>query len=156
MLVSGHFSATVTRTPAHEVRIPVSDRQIETTHTGSLPRLPGMLDLFRRLEAAEATAGEAFDNTATAAVREVGRRQVEAGITIANDGEQRKTGYADYMRNRITGFEEGYGTPRPVSPHSSEFAEDSADQAASAQRPEGRGYGMWVGTGPWLGRTSKL
>ena len=63
-----------------------------------------MLDLFRRQEAGEATAGEVFDKTATAAVREVVRRQVEAGITIANDGEQSKTGYADYMRNRITAF----------------------------------------------------
>ena len=126
----------------------MSDRQIETTHTGSLPRLPGMLDLFRRQEAGEATAGEVFDKTATAAVREVIRRQVEAGITIANDGEQSKTGYADYMRNRITGFEEGYGTPRPVSPYANEFAETSDARAPVTLRPDGRGYGMWVGTGP--------
>ena len=94
----------------------MSELRIETTHTGSLPRLPEMLDLFKRKEAGEEIGKEVFDNAATIAVREVVQHQFEAGITIVNDGEQSKTGYADYMRDRITGFEEGYGVPRPASP----------------------------------------
>ncbi|HWC30829.1 MAG TPA: cobalamin-independent methionine synthase II family protein [Dehalococcoidia bacterium] len=122
------------------------DARIETTHTGSLPRVPAILDLLKRRESGEEIAGEVFDQAATAAVQEVVRRQVEAGITVVNDGEQSKTGYADYVRDRITGFEEGYGAPRPVSPYASEFIDASA--AAGGERREGRGYGMWVGTGP--------
>jgi 5-methyltetrahydropteroyltriglutamate--homocysteine methyltransferase len=125
----------------------VAGQQIDTTHTGSLPRVPEVLDIIKRREAGETIGNEVFDEAATAAVREVVRRQVEAGVTIANDGEQSKTGYADYMRQRITGFEEGYGAPRPVSPYANEFVEASLIPPPS--RPEGgRGYGMWVGTGP--------
>jgi 5-methyltetrahydropteroyltriglutamate--homocysteine methyltransferase len=64
------------------------ERQIETTHTGSLPRVPAVLDVLRRREAGEEIPNETFDEAATAAVREVVRRQVDVGITIVNDGEQ--------------------------------------------------------------------
>jgi 5-methyltetrahydropteroyltriglutamate--homocysteine methyltransferase len=121
---------------------------IETTHTGSLPRVPAVLDLLKRREAGEEIAVEVFDDAATAAVREVVHRQVKAGVTIVNDGEQSKTGYADYVRDRITGFEDGYGAPRPASPYANEFVEASSIPAGGGQRAEGRGYGMWVGTGP--------
>jgi len=34
-------------------------------------------------------------------------KQVEAGVDIVNDGEQGKPSYATYVKDRLTGFEEG-------------------------------------------------
>src|SRR5579864_752163 len=83
-----------------------STERILTTHTGSLPRPP---DLLAMAAALERGAGDlvAFEARVPSAVAEIVRRQVEAGVDVVNDGEQSKPSYATYVRDRLTGFEEG-------------------------------------------------
>jgi len=54
-----------------------------------------------RGDAADAAAGNA---TIADAVREVVRRQVEAGVDVVSDGEMSKISYATYIKDRLTGF----------------------------------------------------
>ena len=46
-----------------------------------------------------------------AAVAEVVRKQVDAGIDVVNDGEVSKPSYATYVKDRLTGFG---GTSQPL------------------------------------------
>jgi 5-methyltetrahydropteroyltriglutamate--homocysteine methyltransferase len=62
-----------------------------TTHTGSLPRPLSLSDLE--------DAGQV-----RAAVEQLVRQQVEAGIDIVNDGEASKPSYATYVAERLSGF----------------------------------------------------
>ena len=79
-----------------------SDR-ILVTHVGSLPRSQAVTDvLFARDRGETDTA--AGNATITEAVREVVRRQVEAGVDVVSDGEMSKITYATYIKDRITGF----------------------------------------------------
>jgi len=81
-----------------------SDRRILTTHVGSLIRPDELVEL-----------GKASDDNAPAALRyrdalarataDVVRRQVEAGIDVVNDGEYGKSSWANYVLDRLTGFE---------------------------------------------------
>jgi 5-methyltetrahydropteroyltriglutamate--homocysteine methyltransferase len=87
-----------------------STERILTTHTGSLPRPASLTDR---------TDPEAV----RAAVEETVRRQRDAGVDIANDGEASKPSYATYVTERLTGFE---GEPVPVpwrSPEIDDFPE---------------------------------
>jgi 5-methyltetrahydropteroyltriglutamate--homocysteine methyltransferase len=81
-----------------------STDRILTTHTGSLPRPPGLVELLRRLDAGEPLDSQEFDAAVRAAVAGVVRQQVAAGISVINDGEQGKPGYATYIKARVTGF----------------------------------------------------
>ncbi|MEI9963956.1 MAG: hypothetical protein WDM92_03900 [Caulobacteraceae bacterium] len=79
-----------------------SDR-ILTTHVGSLPRSQAVTDvLFARDAGAPLSEGEA---TIAEAVRDVVRRQVEAGVDVVSDGEMSKISYATYIKDRLTGFD---------------------------------------------------
>ena len=71
-----------------------STERILTTHTGSLPRPPSLAD--RHDPAA-----------ICAAVEEIVRLQISAGIDIINDGEASKQSYATYVTERLSGFEGG-------------------------------------------------
>jgi 5-methyltetrahydropteroyltriglutamate--homocysteine methyltransferase len=78
--------------------------RVLTTHTGSLPRPD---DLIRNMFARE--EGVPVDPAALAAqiraaVAEVVRRQVDAGLDVVNDGEFSKPSYATYVKDRLTGF----------------------------------------------------
>jgi 5-methyltetrahydropteroyltriglutamate--homocysteine methyltransferase len=81
-----------------------STERILTTHTGSLPRPPELVELLRRREAGGPGDPAAFGAAVRAAVTGVVRRQVEAGLDVINDGEQGKPGYATYVKDRVTGF----------------------------------------------------
>ena len=75
-----------------------------TTHTGSLPRPD---DLIRAMFAKE--EGVPVDRGALmarirAAVAEVVKKQLEAGVDLVNDGEMSKPSYATYVKDRLTGF----------------------------------------------------
>jgi len=72
----------------------VSDR-ILTTHVGALQRTP---------EAEAALLGEAPADELTAAVAEVVRRQVEAGIDVVDDGEYGKSIWQWYVTERLDGI----------------------------------------------------
>jgi len=78
--------------------------RIFTTHVGSLPRNEKLSDLLIRQEAGEAYDKQEFEAEMDKAVREVVRRQKEAGIDIGNDGEQQRVGFQTYVPQRMTGF----------------------------------------------------
>jgi 5-methyltetrahydropteroyltriglutamate--homocysteine methyltransferase len=84
-----------------------SEDRILTTHVGSLVR---PADLLQRA----AAAADSADTRAThldalaQATAEVVARQARAGIDIVNDGEFGKSSWANYVLDRMTGFE-----PRP-------------------------------------------
>src|SRR5262249_39201069 len=78
--------------------------RILTTHVGSLPRPEGLVALLRQHDAAGSPAG-ALAARARSAVDDAVRAQVAAGIDIVNDGEQGRTDYSTYVKDRLTGFE---------------------------------------------------
>ena len=82
----------------------MTDR-IMTTHVGSLPRSKEVTDLVFAQERGEAIDQAEFDAVIGAAVDDVVRRQVEAGIDLVSDGEMSKISYATYIKDRITGFD---------------------------------------------------
>lgn len=80
-----------------------SDR-ILTTHVGSLPRPDHVCDLLLAKERGEMASLEDFDQTVAKAVDAIVTRQMQAGVDIVSDGEFSKIGYANYVKDRLTGF----------------------------------------------------
>src|SRR5690348_15594577 len=66
---------------------------------------------------------DAFEAQATAAVADCVRRQVEAGLDVINDGEQRKSGFTTYLTERLAGFESVPYSPGERPGHWPEVAE---------------------------------
>jgi 5-methyltetrahydropteroyltriglutamate--homocysteine methyltransferase len=83
-----------------------SDDRILTTHVGSLIR---PAELLAAAAARELPDGrEQYAGTLRRATRDVVKRQIEMGIDIVNDGEYGKSSWANYVLDRLSGFE-----PRP-------------------------------------------
>jgi 5-methyltetrahydropteroyltriglutamate--homocysteine methyltransferase len=80
-----------------------STEHILTTHTGSLPRPPELLDALQCRDRGEGDGGR-LDEQVRAAVADVVRRQANAGVSVVNDGEAGKIGYATYVKERLDGF----------------------------------------------------
>src|SRR5262249_30358683 len=78
--------------------------RILTTHVGSLPRSEEMDALVRDKDRERLKDLAGFRDVAKAEVAEVVQKQVAAGLTIVNDGEVSKSGYAGYFRERLDGF----------------------------------------------------
>lgn len=79
-----------------------STDRILTTHTGSLPRPPALLDVFsgdRRVDERE------FAKLVRKSVAETVEQQVANGVDVLNDGEMSKESYSTYVRERLSGFE---------------------------------------------------
>jgi 5-methyltetrahydropteroyltriglutamate--homocysteine methyltransferase len=84
-----------------------------TTHTGSLPRPPELVQLLAARERGEIGA-DALAGPVEQAVRNIVGRQVQAGVDVVNDGEMGKPSYSGYVRDRLTGFE-GEGEQVPIA-----------------------------------------
>ena len=101
------------------ITMKLSTDRILTTHVGSLPRGPAVLELLYKKENGEPYDPPAFDAAITAAVEDVVKKQVESGIDIVSDGETGKVGYATYIKDRLSGFAGHH--PRPphldLAPH---------------------------------------
>jgi 5-methyltetrahydropteroyltriglutamate--homocysteine methyltransferase len=91
----------------------VSSNRILTTHVGSLPRSQAVVDLLFKREHDDPYNESEFDKVMAHAVLETVQRQVEIGIDIVSDGETSKTGYATYIKDRLTGF--SGDTPRQIA-----------------------------------------
>ena len=78
--------------------------RILTTHTGSLPRPADLIRIMFAREEGVPVDGTALGARIRSAVAEVVRKQVDAGITVVNDGEVSKPSYATYVKDRLTGF----------------------------------------------------
>src|SRR5580698_7860591 len=88
----------------------VSDNRILTTHTGSLPRPPALVELYVRKAAGEAVDAE-LAAAGHAAMEDVVRKQRDAGIDIGNNGEQQREAFFLYVRGRMSGFGGSWDRP---------------------------------------------
>ena len=75
-----------------------------TTHTGSLPRPDDLIRMMYAKEEGVPVERETLAARVRAAVAEVVRKQVEAGVDVVNDGEMSKPSYATYVKDRLAGF----------------------------------------------------
>lgn len=83
----------------------LSTERILTTHVGSLPRPDCVCDLLRKKVGGSPLDDGIFDEAVTEGVNVIVARQKAAGIDIVSDGELSKLGYANYITDRLTGFE---------------------------------------------------
>jgi 5-methyltetrahydropteroyltriglutamate--homocysteine methyltransferase len=82
----------------------VGEKQILTTHTGSLPRPDDLVQIMWAKGDGIPIDQGALDERVASAVDEIVERQVAAGISIVNDGEMSKPSYATYVKDRLDGF----------------------------------------------------
>jgi 5-methyltetrahydropteroyltriglutamate--homocysteine methyltransferase len=85
-----------------------STDRIYTTHVGSLARPPALLDLMRAAAEGRDVDPAQLAEAERRAVADVVARQRAAGLDVITDGEQTKTGFFAYIRQRLSGLE-----PRP-------------------------------------------
>ena len=80
-----------------------SQSRILTTHVGSLVRPKEIVEVLQRK-----ADGQPFTDGERALVArhvaEAVRMQAERGIDIPSDGEYSKTGFSQYITDRLTGF----------------------------------------------------
>ena len=127
-----------------------STERILTTHTGSLPRPPGLLELLSDRAEGRPVDETAFRAQVRSAIGEAMRRQVEAGMDVVSDGEMGKAGFANYVMDRMTGFggEDSAGLFRPRDVL--DFPEMSrrlfgSQPATRARRPANDGEISYIG-----------
>src|SRR5215813_8416035 len=113
-----------------------STDRILTTHVGSLPRPPDLLDLLQDDPAA-------LDQPVHAqrlgqAVSDIVKKQIALGIDVVDDGEFGKPSFVSYVNERLGGFEVDTGpgsSPWAGSREAQSFPEFYAEtHAASRQR----------------------
>ncbi|GAC1342787.1 MAG: cobalamin-independent methionine synthase II family protein [Ktedonobacteraceae bacterium] len=88
-----------------------STERILTTHTGSLPRPDNLVQLMLAREQGKPVDANELAQSVRNAVADVVKHQVAAGIDIISDGEMSKIGFANYVKDRLTGFD---GQSNPV------------------------------------------
>ena len=81
-----------------------SEDRILTTHTGSLPRPLELTRLYVRRAKGESIDAAELERLGREALRSVLRKQAEAGVDIANNGEQQREGFFLHIRHRMSGF----------------------------------------------------
>ncbi len=82
-----------------------SEQRILTTHVGSLPRPRDLLELSQQARDGGEAEQSAYASRLRDAVADAARRQADVGLDIINDGEQGKSSWANYVLERISGFE---------------------------------------------------
>ena len=117
--------------------------RILTTHVGSLPRPPELVEFVFAEDRGDEVDRAEYDRLLDAAVRDRVQHQVDAGIDIVSDGEMSKIGYATYIRHRLSGFEVGdvpRATPADLDAYP-RYMKRLADEGGSARylRPICRG-----------------
>jgi 5-methyltetrahydropteroyltriglutamate--homocysteine methyltransferase len=101
-----------------------STQRILTTHTGSLPRPPQVVELLLAEQKNPGATTAELAVAVRAAVADVVGKQVASGIDIINDGEQGRTDYTTHVKDRLTGFD-GPSSP-PLGTGEPDFPELSA------------------------------
>jgi 5-methyltetrahydropteroyltriglutamate--homocysteine methyltransferase len=108
-----------------------STDRILTTHVGSLPRPPELIEVLLA-EAGGAPVDEAvYETKLKAAVTDVVAKQVDLGIDTVDDGEFSKRGFAVYAHERLAGLTPSGGarpSPWADSRESRDFPEFYKDQ----------------------------
>jgi 5-methyltetrahydropteroyltriglutamate--homocysteine methyltransferase len=106
--------------------------RILTTHTGSLPRPAGLLELLAAKDNSNTIDLAELEKQTADATHDVVRKQLGCGIDVVNDGEMGKVAYSTYVRDRLSGFtgpERESGPP----PGLLEFPEFAKRMRAEAQ-----------------------
>ncbi|MGD9891620.1 MAG: hypothetical protein AB7R89_20330 [Dehalococcoidia bacterium] len=93
-----------------------STERILTTHTGSLARPPDLLAMLQARATGQAFDDQTFAEQTRAAVARIVREQHDDGIDIVSDGELSKPQFADYIADRVNGFEGHNPNPGFVRP----------------------------------------
>ncbi len=137
--------------------------EIRSTHVGSLVRPGELIAYLRRIDAGEAIDEAAYEECLTRSVRDVVRRQRDAGVAVVSDGEYGKSSWNYYVYKRLGGFElrsdaavrmadvgrEGTTADNPlVATDWARFSEFYADYFAHEQGDYEEPGGTWVCTGP--------
>src|SRR4051812_19892152 len=99
-----------------------SDNRILTTHVGSLPRPPALIDLMRRIESGQVVDEADAAAQVQAAVHDIVRKQAALGIDVIDDGEMSKPGFVNYVNDRLAGFEPSPAGAKPQWSGSREIA----------------------------------
>jgi 5-methyltetrahydropteroyltriglutamate--homocysteine methyltransferase len=86
--------------------MPISRDRILTTHVGSLPRPPELIERLRQRERGERGDEASFETLITQSVEAIVAAQVAVGLDIVNDGEVSKPSYSTYIQARLSGFGE--------------------------------------------------
>ena len=89
-----------------------SSERFLTTHVGSLPRPPDLIQAMFAKQEGVPVDGAALERLTRAAVADVVRRQAEAGVDVVSDGEMGKPSYVTYVADRLEGFG---GTSQPLT-----------------------------------------
>jgi len=120
------------------------DLTIPTTHVGSLPRSESVREMLRSDADPES---DAFDDAVNAAVRDTVRKQYDAGIDVANDGEQSRLAYSVDVTNRLTGYADRFAEralPADLAEYP-EFAEQALGDIENIGGPIATGPIEYVG-----------
>jgi 5-methyltetrahydropteroyltriglutamate--homocysteine methyltransferase len=122
-----------------------STDRILTTHTGSLPRTPEVVELLLAEQEKPGAQRAALDAAVREAIAGVVRKQVECGLDIINDGEQGRTDYTVHVLDRLTGFEGESAAPMGTcEPEFPELAQLLKQFASPFQhRPKCSGHVNW-------------
>jgi len=91
----------------------LSTDRILTTHVGSLPRPPALVEILVKKDHGEPFDHAEFARLTTQAVADIVAHQVAVGIDVVSDGEASKIGYATYIKDRLTGFGGEPFVPKP-------------------------------------------
>jgi 5-methyltetrahydropteroyltriglutamate--homocysteine methyltransferase len=101
-----------------------STDRILTTHTGSLPRPPRVVELLLAEQNSPGAKAAELAGAVREAVAEAARKQVACGLDVINDGEQGRTDYTTHVKDRLAGFD-GPSSP-PLGTGEPDFPELSA------------------------------
>jgi 5-methyltetrahydropteroyltriglutamate--homocysteine methyltransferase len=83
-----------------------STNRILTTHVGSLVRPPELKRFIDAKQRGESFEQAEYETALKQAVAGVVRGQVEAGVDVVDDGEFGKSAWHNYIRERVTGYED--------------------------------------------------
>jgi 5-methyltetrahydropteroyltriglutamate--homocysteine methyltransferase len=90
-----------------------SEDRILTTHVGSIPRPQAMLDMAS-IRTGPPKDPAAYAELVRSSVADIVKRQAAAGVDIVNDGEYGKSSWANYVLERMSGFEVRAGKKSPM------------------------------------------
>lgn len=111
-----------------------STERILTTHVGSLPRPPELIEVMIAEDRGETVDTEVYEDKLKRAVGAIVARQVELGVDIVDDGELSKRGFAVYAHERLGGLT-ATGRARPSPWAESREALSFPEFYAPAVRP---------------------
>ena len=81
-----------------------SESRILTTHTGSLPRPEGLVEVLGAVSRGEQVDEAELESLASEATADVVSAQLAAGVDVINNGEQSRVSFSTYVTQRMSGF----------------------------------------------------